>query len=346
MNMRRVVLEKPYTFKIITDEVPEPKADEVRIIVQRIGVCGSDPTIYRGLHPYVSYPVTLGHEISGVIDAVGSNVSEKRIGKRVTIIPHLVCGKCEPCAQKKYNFCEDLKCTGAEADGAHCDYFCISSEMAIDIPDKMNIDDAALVEPACVAYHGAKRGNLTCNDRVLVIGAGPIGVFCMQSCFALGAKEVYISDMDASRLEIAKSLGATGVIDVSKTDLSKGLDELCGGSKNIDVYYDCVGEKGYVLNNIISVAKRGSRVVVIGVLQNEYIIPKLPDFVQHELSLSGTTMYVPTDYYEMIDLMSRGIIKTKGIISHRFTLEQIPEVLDLLDKKKEKTFKILINVND
>ncbi len=112
------------------------------------------------------------------------------------------------------------------------------------------------------------------------------------------------------------------------------------------MYYDCVSEKGYVLNNIISLAKRGSRVVVIGVLQNEYIIPRLPDFVRRELSLSGTTMYVPTDYYEMIELMSKGIIKTTGVISHRFTLEQIPYVLDMLDKKKEKTFKILIDVND
>ena len=337
--MRKIVLDEPYKLRLTEDVIPEPKDDEVRISVKRIGICGSDPTIYRGLHPYVTFPVVLGHEISGVVEAVGKNVSADRIGERVTVIPHLVCGKCDACKNKIYNFCEELRCTGAEADGAMCDYFCISSEMAIKIPDTMSIDDAALVEPACVAYHGAKRGHIQTGETVLVIGAGPIGIFCMQSCFALGAGKVYVADMDSERLGLAKSLGATGIIDV-KTESIADIED------RIDVFYDCVGEKGHVLNNILDVAKRGSRVVVIGVLQNEYIIPKLPDFVQHELSLSGTTMYVPTDYREMIELMGEGKITTKGMVSHRFNFEEIPYVLDMLDKRKEKTFKILIDVND
>ena len=211
--------------------------------------------------------------------------------------------------------------------------------MAIKIPDTMSLDDAALVEPACVAYHGAKRGNIQKGETVLIVGAGPIGIFCMQSCFALGAGKVYVADMDTDRLELAKSLGATGIIDVKEHSI-KEIDD------RIDVFYDCVGEKGHVLNSILDTAKRGSRIVVIGVLQKEYIIPKLPDFVQHELSLSGTTMYVPTDYAEMIELMGNKKIVTKGMVSHRFKFEDIPYVLDMLDKKKEKTFKILIEVND
>ena len=337
--MRKIILDEPFKLRLTEDVIPVPEDDQVRIAIKRIGICGSDPTIYRGLHPYVSFPVVLGHEFSGVIDAVGKNVPSERIGERVTVIPHLVCGKCDACEKKLYNFCEELRCTGAEADGAMCDYFCISSEMAIKIPDTMSLDDAALVEPACVAYHGAKRGNIQKGETVLIIGAGPIGIFCMQSCFALGAGKVYIADMDSERLGLAKELGATGIIDV-KTESIADIED------RIDVFYDCVGEKGHVLNNILDVAKRGSRVVVIGVLQNEYIIPKLPDFVQHELSLSGTTMYVPTDYVEMIDLMGKGKITTNGMVSHRFKFEEIPYVLNMLDKRLEKTFKILIDVND
>ena len=335
--MRKIVLEAPYNMKMVEADEPFPKKGEVRIAVKRIGICGSDPTIYRGLHPYVSYPLVPGHEISGVVDMVGEGVEKERIGQRVTVIPHLVCGECEPCRNKIYNFCESLRCTGAEADGAMCDYFCISSEMAIAIPDEMSIDDAAMVEPACVAYHGAKRGHITTDDTVLIIGAGPIGVFCMQSCFALGAKKVYIADMDEDRLALAASLGATGTISVSKEPLTKY-------GNSFTVFYDCVGEKGRVLNNILEIAKRGSRIVVIGVLQKEYAIPLLPDFVQHELSLSGTTMYVPQDYRDMIDLMSRGVIRTSGMISHRFGLPDIPAVLDMIDKRREKTFKVLIEV--
>ena len=342
--MRKIILEAPYKMKLSESEIPSPKKDEVRILVKRIGICGSDPTIYRGLHPYVSYPLVPGHEISGVIDAVGEGVPEKRIGERVAVIPHIKCGECDMCKKKIYNLCEKLCCTGAEADGAMCDYFCIASEMAIKIPDTMSIDDAALVEPACVAYHGAKRASVKEDDVALVVGAGPIGVFCMQSCFALGAKKVYIADMDAERLALAESLGATGVIDVSKESLQEGLSRL--NAPKVTVYYDCVGEKGIVMNNILKIAHRGSRIVIIGVLQKEYNVPLLPDFVQHELSLFGTTMYVPTDYIEMIDLMGRGIVKTTGMVSHRFKFEEIPDVLDMIDKRREKTFKVLIDVND
>lgn len=116
--MRKLVLQAPYTMQMTQAPIPEPTARQVRIRVRRLGVCGSDPTIYKGLHPYVTFPVVLGHEISGVIDAVGEDVSAGRIGQRVTVIPHLVCGHCGACQKEIYNFCEELKCTGAEADGA------------------------------------------------------------------------------------------------------------------------------------------------------------------------------------------------------------------------------------
>ena len=115
--MRKLLLEAPYQMHMVDAPIPEPAADEVRVRICKIGICGSDPTIYKGLHPYVTYPMVPGHELSGVIDAVGSHVDASRIGQRVTIIPHQVCGHCEACKHEIYNFCEELKCTGAEADG-------------------------------------------------------------------------------------------------------------------------------------------------------------------------------------------------------------------------------------
>lgn len=342
--MRKLLLLAPYQMRLTKAPIPEPGAHEVRVRIHKIGICGSDPTIYKGLHPYVSYPLVPGHELSGVIDAVGSNVPHTRIGQRVTIIPHQVCGHCAACEKEIYNFCEELKCTGAEADGGMCDYFCIDEKMALEIPQSMTLEQAALIEPACVAYHGAKRGQLVAGECVLIVGAGPIGVFCMQSCFALGAKQVYIADMDTDRLRLAQQLGASGVINAAEETLAQGLRRLAGSEKNIDVFYDCVGEKGTVLNNILSVARRGSRVVVIGVLQKQFQIPLLPDFVQHELSLSGTTMYVPQDYRDMLSLMERGIIRIDGMVSHHFPLERVPEVLDSIVNRREKTFKVVIDV--
>ena len=344
--MRKLILKAPYELEMTTAEIPEPGDNEVRIFVKKIGICGSDPTIYKGLHPYVSYPLVMGHELSGIIDKVGKNVSTDRLGERVAVIPHIVCHECDACKKGIYNFCETLKCTGAEADGAHCDYFCIEAEMAIKIPDEMSLEEAAMVEPACVAYHGAKRGNIQKGETVLVVGAGPIGLFCMQSCFALGAGKVFVADMDKNRLELAEKLGATGTIAVGEESLKEGLTRYLGSEKKVDVFYDCVGEKGIVLNNILEIARRGTRVVVIGVLQNAYVVPLLPDFVQHELSLSGTTMYVPQDYYEMIDLMGKKIIKTEGMVSQHITLEDVPTMLDDIVNRRVKIYKVMIDVND
>jgi len=342
--MRVATLIAPETLALGEAEIPTPKSGEILIKVERVGVCGSDPTIYFGRHPYVKYPVIMGHEFSGTVAKLGSGVDGPAVGTRVTVIPHLVCGKCQACKNEIYNFCEELRCTGAEADGAHREYIAMPREMVLPIPDSMSLDDAALVEPACVAYHAAKRGEITPNDTALIIGAGPIGNFCMQSVKALGAKQVFIADLDAERLALATALGADGVIDVSKETLEDGLSRLCGGHKNVDVFYDCVGEKGRVFNDILRLARRGTRVVIVGVLQNGYDIPLLPDFVQHELRLSGTTMYTPADYRDMLRLMGGKVIRTDGVISHYFDFDQVVEVFQAIADRKLKHFKIMLRM--
>ena len=336
-KMLKATLVAPEKIVLGYADVPSPAENQILIKVERVGVCGSDPTIYFGDHPYVSYPVVMGHEFSGTVAGLGAGVSGPPPGTRVAVIPHLVCGECEACKNGIYNFCESLRCTGAEADGAHCGYIAMPKEMVLPIPDCMPLDDAAMLEPASVAYHAAKRGEIKPGDTVLVIGAGPIGNFCIQACKALGAKKVYAADLDAERLGLALSLGADAAFDASKESLG-------GGGKHIDVFFDCVGGKGKVLNDILRMARRGARVVAVGVLQNGYDIPLLPDFVQHELRLSGTTMYTPADYRDVIGLMGAGKIKTQGMVTHYFDLAQIAEVFGMIASRREKFFKIIFKV--
>ena len=158
--MRKLLLEVPYQMHMVDAPIPEPAVDEVRVRICKIGICGSDPTIYKGLHPYVTYPMVPGHELSGVIDAVGSHVDASRIGQRVTIIPHQVCGHCEACKHEIYNFCEELKCTGAEADGGMCDYFCIDAKMALEIANR-----AYVLETGSIVMSGDAH-ELANNDQV------------------------------------------------------------------------------------------------------------------------------------------------------------------------------------
>ena len=343
-KMKVATLTAPETLVFGEKEIPAPKAGEILIKVERVGICGSDSAIYLGNHPYVSYPVVMGHEFSGRVYKLGPGLDGPAPGTRVAVIPHLVCGECKPCGEKIYNFCERLRCTGAEADGAHCGYIAMPSEMVLPIPDAMSMDDAAMAEPACVAYHAAKRGEITAADTALIIGAGPIGNFCMQSVKALGAKKAYIADLDAMRLGLAASLGADGTINITEETLEAGLDRLCGGHLEVDVFYDCVGEKGGVFNDILRLARRGARAVVVGVLQNGYDIPLLPDFVQHELRLSGTTMYTPEDYADMLRMMGDGTIRTDGMITHYFEFDQIVRVFERIVKKDMQFFKIMLKI--
>lgn len=343
-KMYCATLKKPMMLEEEYIDIPSPGKGEVLIKVKRVGLCGSDATIYYGKHPYVSYPLVMGHEFAGEIAELGEGVNNLKTGQRVAVIPHLVCGECNECKTETFNFCENLRCTGAEADGAHCEYKVMPAVMAISIPDNLSMDDAALIEPACVAYHAAKRGEIKKGDIALVVGAGPIGIFTMQSVKALGASRVYVADIDEKRLSLAQSLGADGIINAKEEKIGEGLARLLGSPKKVNVFFDCVGQKGEVLEEIILMAKRGSRVVMVGVLQMGYDIPHLPDFVQHELRLSGTTMYVPQDYVEMIQLIATGKISTQGMITHCFELAEVEEVFKMIEEGTERYFKIMLEV--
>jgi L-iditol 2-dehydrogenase len=344
--MLRVTLAEPGRLVVERAARPRPAADEVLLKVRRVGVCGSDLAIFRGRHPYSKMPLVMGHEFSGTVEERGPGVAFPPPGARVAVIPHLACGACRHCRSETFNFCEQLRCMGAEADGAHAQFVAVPARMALPIPDRMSLDDAALLEPACVGHHAARRGEIRPGDRVLVVGSGPIGLFVMQSCRVLGARAVYAADKDRFRLELASRLGADGTIDVSREDLAGGLDRLAGGREAIDVYFDCVGERGAALDGILAVACRGTRVVVVGVLQAGCSIPRLPDFVQHELRLSGTTMYVPRDYRDMIGLMADGRVRTEGVVTHRLPLERVREAFALMEGGREGVFKIMLEVNE
>jgi len=336
-KMRRILLIEPRRFVIEEVDRPLPGANEVLIRVVCVGVCGSDIAALHGKHPYIRCPIVLGHEFSGVV-VKGAALAP---GTRVAVIPHLVCGSCDACRREDFNLCENLRCIGAQADGAHAEYVVVPAPMVLPIPAQLTLKDAALIEPAAVAWHGVKRASIMKNESVLVVGAGPIGIFAMQSAKVLAAKAVYIADLISDRLSLASSLGADGTIDLSKESLIAGLDRLAGGPKQIAVLMDCVGGRGTVLNQLITLARRGSRIVMIGVLNNEYDIPDLPDFVEHELTFIGTAMYAPRDYREVIKNMTSGHIRTSGMITHFFDFNNIPDAFAMVEAGKEKFFKIM-----
>ena len=323
-----------------------PGPGEAQIRVKSIGICGSDISAYYGRHPYIHCPIVLGHEFSGVVEMVGPDATNLAIGDRCTILPHLKCGKCPACLEGRYNQCGELKCIGAQADGAFTELVNVPAEMVFPILNSITMDQAALVEPGAVGYHAARKAEPKSGDTLLVFGAGPIGVFTMQAVKALGAGRVLIADKDPDRLDLASSLGADGSIDVSAEGLDVGLDRLAGGAYNVDTFIDCVGFGGEVLNEIIRVARRGSRVVVAGVLESTCSVPLLPDFIEHELQLIGSTMYIPQDFRDVVELIGCGKIRMDGIVTHSAPLSGVEEIYQMIDSRSEKFFKIILRAGD
>lgn len=223
-------------------EIPVPVAGPEQILVRtkRIGICGSDIHVYHGKHPYTSYPVTQGHEISGEIAAVGSAVTGFSVGQRVTIEPQVACGTCYNCRHGRYNICEQLKVMGFQTTGAASEYFSIDQKRVDLLPDNVDDDQGAMVEPAAVAVHAVRRSGPLKGQKVVVLGAGPIGNLVAQAAKAVGAAQVMITVVSDFRLAIAKDCGTEFTVNTGTVDLGAAIEEHFGADR-ADVIYDCAG---------------------------------------------------------------------------------------------------------
>jgi len=343
--MKRVLMTGTNELAVQVVKKARALPGEALVKVMRCGVCGSDSTILHGKHPWAISPLVMGHEFSGIVEEHGPGVCTPPIGTRVAVIPHRACGKCWACQSKRHNLCERLRCMGAEAHGAHAEYVSVPAEMLVPATDGMSFEQAAMLEPACVGLHAVKRVDVA-GKSALVLGSGPIGVFTAQCARALGAEKVYVADQDSWRLGIARKSGATATLDLSKAKLEEAAAASGVDLEQTSVFFDCVGLEGQALDEILRVARRGSNVVVIGVLQRHYKLPHLPDLVQHELSVHGSTMYVADDYRQMMQLVTEKKVTTDGLITHEFSLEQIPDAFRFIDARKEPVFKIMLHISD
>ncbi|MEE0806069.1 MAG: alcohol dehydrogenase catalytic domain-containing protein, partial [Acutalibacteraceae bacterium] len=198
--MLQQVMTAPGKIEFREIETPVPKAGEVLIRIMKIGVCGSDIHVWHGKHPFTSYPVTQGHEVSGEIAALGAGVENLEVGQKVTIQPQVVCGKCYPCRHGKYNLCETLKVMGFQTTGVASEYFAVDAAKVTPLPQEMSFDEGAMIEPLAVAVHAVRKFGDMRGMRVAVLGAGPIGILVAQAAKGMGAESVLITDISDLRL--------------------------------------------------------------------------------------------------------------------------------------------------
>lgn len=340
--MRQAILVEPKHIEF--KEVAEPKAadltaHQVLVNIKRIGICGSEIHSYHGLHPATFYPVVQGHEYSGVVMAVGSEVTVCKPGDHITARPQLVCGKCNPCKRGQYNVCEHLRVQAFQADGAAQDFFVVEDDRVAKLPEGMSLDYGAMIEPSAVGAHASNRTDVK-GKNVVVSGAGTIGNLIAQFCIARGAKNVLITDVSDLRLAKARECGIKHTLNITKKTLKEAAQELFG-EEGYQVGFEVAGVE-VSIRSLMETIEKGSDIVVVAVFAKD---PALSMFYlgEHELRLIGSMMYRHEDYLTAIDYVNKGIVNLKPLVSNRFAFEEYDDAYKFIDAHRETSMKVLID---
>lgn len=339
--MLQQVMNAPGEIEFREVAIPEIKANQVKIKIRKIGICGSDIHVYHGKHPFTTYPVTQGHEVSGEIVELGKEVKDLRIGQKVTIQPQVVCGKCHPCRHGKYNLCEELKVMGFQTTGVASQYFVTENSKVTPLPEEMSDDEGAMIEPLAVAVHAVNRAGDVKGLKIAVLGAGPIGNLVAQAAKGMGAESVLITDISDIRLEKAKECGVAYTANTKREDFGEAMLR-CFGPDKADVIYDCAGND-ITMGQAIKYARKGSTIILVAVYEGMAAVD-LAVLNDHELELNTTMMYRDEDYREAIKLANEKKVLLTPLISRHFAFRDYLKAYRYIDDNRETTMKVIIDV--
>lgn len=300
--------------------VPQPGPDEVLIRIGSVGVCGSDVHYYEHgrIGSYVvDQPLILGHEAGGQIAAVGSGVTSLSVGERVSIEPGVPCRSCTQCLAGRYNLCPRVRFFATPPiDGAFAEYVVMPAAFAFAIPDSMTDDEAALIEPLSVGVWSCRRAAVSPSDRVLVTGAGPIGLIAAQVARAYGAADILVTDVNTDRLTLAETTG------FATLNVSDGA--LVGHGYHADVLIECSGQARATWDAVNTLAPAG-RAVLVGMGGDEVTLP-LSYLQDRELVITGAFRYANT-WPTAIDLVAHGKVQLSHLVTGHYDLDHVADAL-------------------
>lgn len=337
-DIRRIVVNSIDDIRVETTHAPKPNASEVRVKSTVVGICGSDMHAAHGRHPFMTLPFWPGHEVVGVVAEVGEGVDESLHGRRVVIEPNLACGHCEQCLEGRYNICSTLDVFGCQTPGGMTDEFVIAADRVIPLSEAIDDTWAALIEPLATPIHAVRRAGSLTGKRVVVFGAGPIGLFLTVAALDAGAERVVVADLLASKRERAERLGAVGSFDPTKEDAASTAVRLLGGQAH--VVFDGVSRASTVAL-AIDVLGKGGKLMTVGVPAGE--TPVRLDLVQdRELEIFGNLMYVREDVVHAIELLERRPFPIDEVVTATFSLAEAAQAFAASDDPEQ--VKVLITV--
>lgn len=318
--MRAAIFDAPFSIRMAAAPKPAPGPGEVLVRVEAAGLCAGDLYIYTGKNPYVTYPRIGCHEIAGVVEAYGPGASGRAVGTRVVVDPFIGCGRCYPCRVGKRNCCANLTIVGVHREGGFAEFVTAPAENLNVVPDNISDFEAAFAEPVAIGVQGCRRGMVTAQDVVLVLGAGPIGLAIVEVASAIGAK-VYATDLSAERLSTAAELGATPI--AGGAGLLERVLEITNG-EGMPVVMEATGAAP-VMEQTIDLVAAGGRIVILGLLKKGQGVtfPGL-DFTRKEVTILGSRASVDC-FPEALQLLASGNIHYPKIASS-FALSEAPGV--------------------
>jgi L-iditol 2-dehydrogenase len=340
--MKALLLSEYKKLELVEVPIPALAPGEILIRVAACGICGSDVHGYDGSSGRRIPPIVMGHEAAGIVERVGEGVSTFHEGDRVTFDSTIYCGECEYCRRNQVNLCDrrevlGVSCGDYRRAGAFAEFVTVPARIAYRLPENLSFPEAALLEAVSVALHAVSLVDIKPGSSALVVGAGTIGLLIQQALRVAGCSRVFVTDIDKNRLSLSESLGATSVL-MSGPNLVDDVLRVTRGS-GVDVAVEAVGNTAAV-QSAINCVGRGGDVVLVGNVSPEVTLP-LQKVVSRQITLHGSCASAG-EYPRAIELMSRGEIKVKPLISAVRPLSEGVQWFDRLYARQAGLMKVVL----
>ncbi len=347
MKNTEAILVTPGTMRIQDAPVPVPKEDEILLKVEYVGICGSD------IHGFESGPfippkdprqkIGLGHECAGTVAAVGAKVTKFKVGDRVNIEPGVPCGKCPFCLSGRYNICPDVDFLATQPNyrGALTNYITHPEAFTYKLPDNMSTLEGALVEPAAVGFHAAMEAEVKPAKKIVILGAGCIGLMTLQACRSMGATEIIVADVIQKRLDMAKQLGAAYVVNGKEEDTVTRTRELFG-DWGADIVFETAGSP-VTARQTTQLVSRGGRIMIVGTVPGDTPINFLS--INREVKIQTVFRYA-NNYPMTIEAISSGRFDVTSMVTDIYDYRQVQRAFEESLSRKAEIIKGVIKMED
>lgn len=336
-HTRAIVVEPPHQLGLAEVPVPEVGPGQVLVRIHTGGICGSDLHYYQhgGFGAVrVRQPLVLGHEISGTIAACGPDVSDVAVGARVAVNPSLPCGTCEPCRAGRHHHCTNMRFLGSamrmpHVQGGFRDLLVCEARQVVPVPDSLSLAEAAMAEPLAVCLHAANRAGEIAGRRVLITGAGPIGLLLVAVCRLQGAARIVVTDRIAHPLRLAGEMGADSVVNVGEDP--QALHEWVAANHRFDVHFEASGSAAAMADGMAALGALGV-LVVVG--QGAEVRLAASDLIAREIDIRGSFRF-DGEYRTAVDLLAARRLDIRRMVSATLPAAEYQRAFDLaLDKSQ------------